>query len=1120
MIEFRVLGPFEVVDQDRVLALGSPQQRALLAVLLLHRGEAVSADRLIDALWGEKAPPTAIKIVQGYVSGLRKALGDGLLATRAHGYLLATLPGQLDVDRFESLVAEGRRALEHGDPPAASERLRDALALWRGPALADFAYERFAQGEIARLEEMRLTALEDRIDADLALGKHAELVAELAELVREHPQRERPQGQLMLALYRSGRQADALDRYRRVREQLIAELGIEPGPALKKLERAILAHDPALEPPSREPERPAARAAWRVRRGGVLIGVGGVLLLAAIAAIAAVLGASGASVVRVTANSLAVIDTRSNRIVAAVPVGTRPGAITFDSGSLWVANQDDQTVSRIDPASLQTLRNIPVGDAPTAIASSRGEIWVATSDLNPWARTVSVRRLDPEFDALGSPVRLSSVDQPGPDGLAAQGNSVWISPSSGQLTRLDATTGSIAQQLDSNATPGQIAAGYGAVWGTDTFADDVIRVDPTGLVTPIAVGNGPAGIAVGAGGVWVADAFDNAVVRIDPNTQSVTNTIPVGQSPAGVAVGAGSIWVANGGEGTITRIDPRTDHVLATIAVGGSPQAITIAAGRAWVTVDAQSSPPTNLASGGGTLRLESSSDIDAMDPAVAAESLSSQLVWATCAQLVGYPDESGPAGSQPVPEVARSLPVRSADGRTYTFRIRPGFRFSPPSNQPVTAQTFKYTIERVLNPRMQSYVAPLFADVVGASAYMAGKAHQISGIVANGDTLTIRLLGPAPNFLARLAFPSFCAVPSNTPVNPNGVRVIPSAGPYYVASYAPGQGVVLLRNPNYHGSRPRHFERIELAVGISTQRAVADIQTGRADYTNMGRWNGGVHAHALTPLVAQLAARYGPGSPATAGNKPQYFVNPVLRTDFIFLNTHRPLFGDLRRRLAANYAINRRALATLGGVTQPGPGQLTDNYLPPGIAGFRDVRLYPWTPDLAKARALMHANGQTAVLYACNINPCPDQAQIIKTDLAAVGLRAQIESFPSDKLFTRIATPGEPFDLALAGWAADYPDPQGVLNSIFADRSNYPTLSDPGYLRRLAAAARISGPERYLTYGNLDLELARNAAPLIAYGTRTSSDFFAARIRCQTYNPFYGIDLGALCPQRASPKG
>jgi YVTN family beta-propeller protein len=464
VIEFRVLGSFEVVEHDRVLALGSPRQRALLAVLLLHRREAVSADRLVDALWGERAPPTAIKIVQGYVSNLRKALGDGRLVTRGHGYVLQALPGQLDADRFESLVAEGRLALEEGDAGTAAERLREALGVWRGPALADFAYEWFAQGEIARLEEMRLAALEDRIDADLALGKHAELVSELAEMVREHPLRERLQGQLMLALYRSGRQADALERYQQARGRLIGELGIEPGPALKGLERAILVQDPALEPPSREPERPTAIAERRARRGGVLIGVGGVLLLAVIAALAAVLAGSGTAVLRVAPNSLAVIDARSNRIVAAVPVGTRPGAITFGSGSLWVANRDDQTVSRVDPRTLRTLQNIPVGDPPTGVAATGSAIWVLESDLNPAASTVSVSRIDTEFDAVGPVVRLGSVVPGGRGGLAAQGDSVWVSPSQGLLTQLDATTGRVMQQLD-----------------------------PTGVVTPIAVGNGPEG---------------------------------------------------------------------------------------------------------------------------------------------------------------------------------------------------------------------------------------------------------------------------------------------------------------------------------------------------------------------------------------------------------------------------------------------------------------------------------------------------------------------------------------------------------------------------------------------------------------------------------------------------
>ena len=247
VIEFRILGLLEAVDGDRLLALGSPQQRALLAVLLMRRGEPVSSDRLIDELWGERAPASALKIVQGYVSNLRRVLGDGLLITRGRGYSLQVDPCQVDVDRFVSLVTEGRRAMRDGDPRSAAARLRQALGLWRGPPLADFVYETFAQAEIPRLEESRLAALEERIEAELVLGEHAQLVGELEALVREHPLRERFIAQLMLALYRAGRQAEALDAYQRARVHLAEGLGLEPGSALKTLQLQILEQAPGLQ---------------------------------------------------------------------------------------------------------------------------------------------------------------------------------------------------------------------------------------------------------------------------------------------------------------------------------------------------------------------------------------------------------------------------------------------------------------------------------------------------------------------------------------------------------------------------------------------------------------------------------------------------------------------------------------------------------------------------------------------------------------------------------------------------------------------------------------------------------------------------------------------------------
>ena len=182
------------------------------------------------------------------------------------------------------------------------------------------------------------------------------------------------------------------------------------------------------------------------------------------------------------------------------------------------------------------------------------------------------------------------------------------------------------------------------------------------------------------------------------------------------------------------------------------------------------------------------------------------------------------------MPEVAQSLPTRSADGKTYTFTIRSGFRFSPPSNAPVTAQTFKDTIERTLNPRMRSPIASEFGDIVGARAYMARQAAHIAGVIAHGHTLTIRLSAPAPSLSERLAQSFFCAVPSNTPIDAGGVQVIPSAGPYRVTSYTPGQEIVLTRNPNYHGSRPHRLAELDFRVGIPGPRAIAQVQTGTAD--------------------------------------------------------------------------------------------------------------------------------------------------------------------------------------------------------------------------------------------------------------------------------------------------
>ncbi len=268
-MEYRVLGPLEVRDGAEPIPLAGAKQRVLLALLLINANHVVSRDRLVEELWGGEPPETAVQSVQVYVSRLRKLLPPETLLTRAPGYLLEVEPDALDLQRFERLLGEGRKALAQGNAEAASELLHEALALWRGPALAEFVFEPFAQSEIGRLEDLRLAAVEERIESDLALGRHADLIGELEALVSENPYRERLRGQLMLALYRSGRQAEALEAYQAARRALVDELGIEPSAELQHLEKQILTHDKTLDTPSqptraRPPAPPQALERKRV----------------------------------------------------------------------------------------------------------------------------------------------------------------------------------------------------------------------------------------------------------------------------------------------------------------------------------------------------------------------------------------------------------------------------------------------------------------------------------------------------------------------------------------------------------------------------------------------------------------------------------------------------------------------------------------------------------------------------------------------------------------------------------------------------------------------------------------------------------------------------------------
>jgi YVTN family beta-propeller protein len=1115
-VEFRILGPLDVAEEGQSLALAAGKQRALLAILLLRANEVVSRDELIDGLWGERPPATAAKSIQISVSQLRKALGqsdggNGGLLTRPNGYELRVAPDAVDLDRFQRLVKDGKLALAEARPADAAAALREALSLWRGPPLADFTYEPFAQPEIARLEELRANALEERIEADLALGRQADLVGELEALLTKHPLRERLRGQLMLALYRSGRQAEALEVYQQTRRLLVEELGLEPGPELQELEQAILRQDPALAAPPRPALESVTTAT--LRRPRTLLVIGALVLGVALAAgLFEVLHGSGAAgLAGVAPNALGAIDPKTNAIVAQVPVGVQPGALVSGDGALWVSNELDGTVSRVDAKTRMQTGTIPLGATPRGLAASTRSIWVATD--------MSIKVIDPVYkdvrETLRIGVRRPSIGYPfpaSPIDVAFTPGTAWITNSNGGpaggLFRADPATGQVLDRITTGDGPVAMAPTAARLWLADQFDNKISWVDPTGAVTKeIPVGHDPTGVAVGLGAAWVADADDNDVKRIDPRTGSVVITIGVGRHPAGVAVGAGAVWVANQYDGTISRIDPKSNSVVKTIKIGGSPVGIAIAQGLVWVTVQENPLAPGGQDGDGGVLRIDGRPNADPAQDGLDFDAL--QMQYTACARLLNYPDKPGPEGARLQPEVARSMPTVSADGKTYAFILRSSYRFSPPSNERVTAATFKYSIERTLDPRTKS--PALFGgymnDIVGALAYERGKARHIAGVIARGNRLTIRLTRRAGDFPARISMPFFCAVPKNTPINPKDVP-IPSAGPYYVSS-ASKQKLTLNRNPNYNGPRPRRPREIVYTRTGIPERAVERVLRGEVDYA--GVW---------APYAEILNRRYGSGVPA---GRRQFFVNPIWAIDAFALNTSRPLFSDPKLRRAVNYAIDRRALAREGGVFLGEGGPLsavpTDQYLASDLPGFKDVEIYPVRPDLARARRLAGGIRRHAVLYTCNFVPCPQEAQILKRNLAAIGIALETRQFDPGTLGGREAKPGEPYDLALVTWSTDYPDPYDVVNFLLDGKLatqhrgvNPSRFDDPTYNRRLEAAEALSGAARYRAYARLDADLARDAAPMVAFGNETYRDFFSARIGCQLYQPVVGMDLGALC--------
>jgi peptide/nickel transport system substrate-binding protein len=489
--------------------------------------------------------------------------------------------------------------------------------------------------------------------------------------------------------------------------------------------------------------------------------------------------------------------------------------------------------------------------------------------------------------------------------------------------------------------------------------------------------------------------------------------------------------------------------------------------------------------------------DLDSLDPALTYSVAAGTLLDTTCALLLRYRPAPHGVGSSLQPEVASRFPRSSPDRKTFTFTLRSDFRFS--DGTPVRPSAFARAINRTLAPGVKSPWAAYTRDIVGAEQVLNGKRDAASGVVARGNALVVRFQRPMPDFPAQAA--SFlCAVPPTLPADPEGVAVFQAAGPYYVAEYRAGERLVLRRNPFYAGARPQHVDGFTADLRLASHDAVLDrIESGEAD------WGWALPPDYLDP-ARRLAAKYGV-------NRSQFFVEPGSTFRGFAFNTSRPLFRDnpqLRR--AVNFAVDRAALRRASGGQFS--SRLTDQYLPPAMAGFRDVRIYPLGgPNLRRARALArgHTRGGKAVLYTIDFPHHVSFAQSIKQNLAKIGLEVEIKAVPLQAYFSRLMARG-PYDLGFATWTPDFDDPYGVLNiqldGQFVGATNWPRFDSPKYNRLLRRAALLQGEARLLEYGKLDVQLAREEAPMVAVDYLNSPTLVSKRVGCVGRT----FDLASIC--------
>ena len=876
------------------------------------------------------------------------------------------------------------------------------------------------------------------------------------------------------------------------------------------------------------PRKITRRTGALLSRRAARVGVAGLVVIALVAVfLPRLLTGRGGSVLENDPPGMAILDAKSGHQQAFVgtSVVKSPLDAKYADGHFWVLNESPASFAEIDPRTGAVRQITSPFPNVSGYTVNGNDLWVTDGD-RPNLAQVDIR--------LGREVnRFSLSDDPnvGYGGGLFAGGSLWVE-SNPELDRIDPATGIVQHRFVIDFGPGGTAydPDDGSIWvGGNVDGNGLSRVDPnTNTVAATAkVAGDLCSLTAGGGFAWTSDGTKGVVYKVDPQG-NVVGTYPTGEGACAASYADGVLWVANQDVGTVSGIDAVTGqqttyrfrHPLGAVAAGSGAILVRLNKGRTY-------EDRINALRGKVAKFLVAPHQLDDVDPATAFSTLGYEIEFATCATLLRYPDKPSPVGWKLQPEVAASIPDVSADGRTYRFTVRPGYRFSPPSGEPLTAETFRHSIERALSPKLApgwlgprtTVAAAYLSTIRGEQAFVDGKAPRITGLRAEGNELTVELVRPSPDFLHQLAMPFFCPVPTTTPVVPGGAVTevpggigavtVPSAGPYYVAESFGGEYTILKRNPNYRGPRPHRLDAIALREGIDPGKAVVRVRSGTWDgITNL-----------VDPVLGPhgpMARKWGAGGTSAAKQGQRYYPVPDGGLEYLVFNASRSLFSDRRVREAVAYALDRTALARIGafGSTQ-GDSLPTDRLLPPNQPGS-EGNVFPLDgPDLQKAKALMHGRRATAVFVTNPFGVNPVVAQEIRNELALIGIDVRIKRVQNS--LEAIQEPGAPYDLKMVGSSLDPIDPiayvQGLLTalqpgspltSVLPQEWKSPAV---GRMTIRLAEARTEA-EAFALFHAIVREIPTTG---IAYSV--AGAFFSPRIGCRVFPPAsFGVDFAALC--------